>query len=134
MSARKSESPSPARARQGASRPAAPAAGTARRSPPGRAAASGVEAADETPRRRKRANGAGDGNGHDAGNGGNGGAQATTARGLRTVARAGESRRGRRDDGDLERLAEGLRRLREGDFAYRLGASRDPAFAEVFAL
>ncbi|MGZ8411327.1 MAG: HAMP domain-containing protein [Gemmatirosa sp.] len=51
-------------------------------------------------------------------------------------ARRGNGGGGTRTDrtADLDRLREGLRRLRDGDFTYRLGRSRDPEIAEVFDL
>ena len=44
----------------------------------------------------------------------------------------GSTRRDR--DTDLERLRNGLRRLRDGDFTYRLGRSEDPDTSELFDL
>jgi HAMP domain-containing protein/CheY-like chemotaxis protein len=50
-------------------------------------------------------------------------------RGRRTQGRRAVER-----DGELVRLREGLRRLRDGDFSYRLGRSNDPDVAELFDL
>ncbi|MDF1504686.1 HAMP domain-containing protein [Roseisolibacter sp. H3M3-2] len=51
---------------------------------------------------------------------------------LASSRRGGAGRRTR--DGDLIRLREGLRRLRDGDFSFRLGRSSDPEVGELFDL
>jgi HAMP domain-containing protein len=56
---------------------------------------------------------------------------------VRTLARASDARRrgGRgRDDGDLRRLTEAMRALRQGDFTRRLGPPAEAAHDELFAL
>ncbi len=48
--------------------------------------------------------------------------------------RGGGGRRAYEREEDLGRLREGLRRMRDGDFSYRLGRSTDPEVAELFDL
>ncbi len=98
----------------------APAVGAARTAGR-RGAAATVESGDlpAPPARSPRArNGAGNGNGGD----GNG--------------HAGRGQRSRRlsDDVAASQLRDGMRRMRDGDFDYRLAPSADPALAEVFTL
>jgi hypothetical protein len=97
-----------------------------------RAAATLAEPTAPEPRRRGRggaaSNGGSDGDGdgsggNGSGGNGNGNGRATRRRGADRAAGA-----------DLSRLTASLRRLRDGDFAHRMGAADDPAFDEAFAL
>ncbi|WP_284348462.1 hybrid sensor histidine kinase/response regulator [Roseisolibacter agri] len=117
--------------------------------------------ASETPARGRRRGAAAQGDGNGAGNGnGNGNGRSGAARRparpatvapaeltvSATVATDAPSARGARRgnggatvtrrgrDSDLDRLREGLRRLRDGDFTFRLGRSDDPEIAEIFDL